>query len=204
MEKVAGFGRVVGRRWIAAAAGCCVVFPLWAQQAGPKGQDAVLAEARAEAPVRLELNTSAIPRLESQDMGFNAPRVDLSLLPASRSGLGFTVGVSSFTPRPLGIQPFGATARANMDLGVHWRQVVNSNQFDLTAWRRVTPETDAYTLIQQRQAVYGARVEMNLTPVSKTGFTAERGFIGMQLQSGAKISIKRKNGGPMVYYRTSF
>ena len=29
-------------------------------------------------------------------------------------------------------------------------------------------------------------------------------FIGLQLEGGARISIKRKYGGPMVYYRTSF
>jgi hypothetical protein len=45
---------------------------------------------------------------------------------------------------------------------------------------------------------------MKLDSESKRGFKAEKGFIGMQLEGGAKISIKRKNGGPMVYYRTAF
>jgi len=35
-------------------------------------------------------------------------------------------------------------------------------------------------------------------------FAVEKGFVGLQLESGAKISIRRKNGGPMVYYRNSF
>lgn len=193
----------IDRRWTAIAAGLCVAGPLWAQDAGLKAQDLVLAEARAESPVRLEVNTSTLPRLDSQDSGFQAPRVDVSLLPAGRSGLGVAVGMSSLSPRT-GYQPLGFNTRGSMDLGLRWRQMVHSKQIDVTAWRRMTSDDDAYSLIQQRQPVYGARVEMQLSPARTKGFSAERGFIGMQLESGAKISIKRKNGGPMVYYRTSF
>jgi hypothetical protein len=32
----------------------------------------------------------------------------------------------------------------------------------------------------------------------------DRGFIGMQLEGGARITIKRKDGRPMVYYRSAF
>ena len=206
MKKVAagaaGFDRKLplGRCIAAAAAGLCVLGPVWAQDAV---KDMVLAEARAESPVRIEVNTSAVPRLESHESGFQAPRVDVSLLPASRSGLGVAVGLTSLSPRT-GIQPLGFNAgRTSMDLGVHYRQVVYSKQVDLTAWRRVTGDQDAYSLIQQRQPLYGARVEMKLDS-RKSAFSSERGFVGLQLESGAKISIKRKDGRPMVYYRTTF
>ena len=64
-------------------------------------------------------------------------------------------------------------------------------------------EPDAYALVQQQEPVYGARVEMRLAP-AKSPLLFDRGFVGMQLQSGARISIKRKDGKPMVYYRSSF
>jgi hypothetical protein len=208
MEKVAhgacagcGWEVPFDRLWIVMAAGIGAAGSLWAQDSGQLPQDLALAEARKESPVRILVNTSTLPRLESQDTGFQAPRVDVSLLPAGRSGLGVAVGMSN--PRA-SAQPLGFTPRSSMDLGLHWRQMVHSKQIDVTAFRRMTPDEDAYTLIQQRQPVYGARVEMTLTAARKTGFSAESGFIGMQLESGAKISIKRRNGGPMMYYRSAF
>ena len=72
------------------------------------------------------------------------------------------------------------------------------------AWRRMNTDDDAYSLIQQRQPVYGARVEMNLAGGRKSGIATGVGFIGVQLESGARISVKRKDGRPMIYYRTSF
>ena len=199
---IAGPNRKIslGRCMTVAAAGWCALGAASAQETAPR--DKIVAEARAEAPMRLEVNASSLPRLEAQELGFQAPRVGVSLLPAAGSGLGVAMGMSGFSPRT-GMQPPGA-ARTSMDLGVHLRRTVNSNQVDITAWRRVTPDTDAYSLIQQQQPMYGARVEMKLASAPKAGFNAERGFVGMQLESGAKISIKRKNGRPMVYYRTAF
>lgn len=188
-------------RWIAvAAAGWCALGGASAQEMAP--HDKIVADVRAEAPMRLEVNTSALPRFEGQDSGFPALRIGLSLLPPAGLGLGVAVGMSGFSPRA-GLQSHGA-ARTSMDLGVHLRQTVYSNQVDVTAWRRFTPDDDAYSLIQRQQPVYGARVEMKLASAPKAGLQAERGFVGMQLESGAKISIKRKDGRPMVYYRTSF
>jgi hypothetical protein len=69
----------------------------------------------------------------------------------------------------------------------------------------MTTPDDAISMVQMRQpAVYGARVEMNLTAGPRTTFALDRGFVGLQLESGARITIKRKDGRPMVYYRTTF
>jgi hypothetical protein len=210
MEKVAA-GPRAGSRWESSLGrrtglvlGCCLACGgALAQGVLQQAQDAVAAEARTEAPVRLEVSTSTLPRLESQDTGFQAPRVDLSLLPQGRSGLGVAVGVTSFAARSGTALP-GLAPRTGVDLGFRWRQMVHQQQVDVTAWRRMNTDDDAYSLIQQRQPVYGARVEMKLDSAKGKGFLAEKGFIGMQLESGAKISIKRKDGRPMVYYRTSF
>jgi hypothetical protein len=205
MNKAAGTGRENGFvRRCAVIVGCCAAaVPAWSQDAATP-LEAAVAEAR-EPAVRVEVNASSLPRLESHDTGFKAPRVDLSVLPPTRSAVGVAVGMSGFAP-PSPHLPLGMNApRPTLDLGVHWRHTLDSNQqIDVTAWRRMNPTPDAYTLIQQQQPVYGARVEMNLGKSRKSSFLADKGFIGMQLQSGARISIKRKHGGPMVYYRSQF
>jgi hypothetical protein len=204
MEKTAVTGQQAGSGWEIAAFGTCVAVlaclgaPAWAQQVG----DVLLAEARTDVPLRLDVQASTLPRMEAQDTGFQAPRVDFSLLPASGSGVGAVIGMSGFAPRttqPLGIQP----VRPTFDLGVRWSQRLSQKQLDITAWRRMTGDDDALTLIQSKQPVYGARIEMNMSS-RKSGLALEHGFVGVQLEGGAKITIKRKNGGPMVYYRTTF
>lgn len=216
MEKATAFGKDAGDRWtvsllrgaplalaLAALAGPAVGAGEGLQVAG----EILVAEARIEQqPARLQVQASSLPRLEASDNGFQAPRVDVSLFPPGGSrGLGAVLGMS--TPRT-GMQSYGLNAPAtSIDLGVRWSQrLSNQQQIDVTAWRRMSMDQDAYSLIQrQQQPVYGARVELNLAKSSKkAGLAADLGFIGLQLEGGARISIKRKHGGPMVYYRTSF
>jgi hypothetical protein len=45
---------------------------------------------------------------------------------------------------------------------------------------------------------------MKLGDGNKSFLNTAGGFHGFQLESGAKISVKRKDGRPMVYYRTAF
>jgi hypothetical protein len=74
---------------------------------------------------------------------------------------------------------------------------------DVVAWRRVT-QPDALTLVQARQSNYGARVEMRLSPSAKRGLVADRGFVGLQLESGARVTLRKTFAAPMVYYRNNF
>lgn len=164
-----------------------------------------LAWAQGTPPVHVEVNASSLPRLESQDSGFQGPRVDVSVLPGKASGVGVAVGMSGFAPRTTMLPSGYAAVRPSVDLGVTWRHALQGHkQIDVTAWKRMQGDEDAYTLLQTREPVYGARVEMTLAKSRKAGFSVERGFIGMQLESGARISVKRKDGRPMVYYRTAF
>lgn len=208
MEKVADTGHNAGSRWEKNRFAPCTALVLLALAAAgahaqeQKAVEMMAADARAEQSVRVQVQTSTLPRLEAQDSGFQAPRVDLSLFPSSTSNLGAVVGVSGFNNRPaqIGLQQ----QRPSVDLGLRWSQRVQSRQIDIMAWRRMGTDDDAYTLAQTReQPVYGARVELNLAP-SKGPLALDGGFIGMQLESGARIAIKRKNGGPMLYYRSSF
>lgn len=209
MEKVARAGAGSGRRW-ETALGCCTAFLLVASLPAVRAQEArapegevVVAQAHAEPPMRLQVQTSTLPRFDAQDSGFQAPRVDLSLTPltASGSGLGAVVGLAS--PSSLGAP--GLQPRTSVDLGLRWTQRLQSqHRIDITAWRRMNTPDDAYSLVQMRQPVYGARVEMNLSGGRKSGLLFDTGFIGMQLEGGARITVKRKDGRPMVYYRTTF
>jgi hypothetical protein len=100
----------------------------------------------------------------------------------------------------------GLAPSGSVDVGVQWSQPIAGRQIDVSAWRRVTPQPrDALSLIQQQQqqsAVYGARVEMKLAPASKKLFADK--FIGLQLDSGARIGLKKSNGNPTIYYRNQF
>jgi hypothetical protein len=209
MEKAAGAGMHAGVRWesalgcLAALAGCVVCPGVQAQEATKEAPEVLVAEARNEPAVRVQVQTSALPRLDAQDGGFQAPRVDLSVtsLRANGSGLGAVLGMAS---HGAGTQPLGLQARAAVDLGLRWTQRLQSQrQIDITAWRRLNAPDDAYSMIQMRQPVYGARLEMNLA-AAKSPLAFDRGLIGLQLEGGARISIKRKDGRPMVYYRTTF
>lgn len=199
----AGSFRESGGTWcrgLAVAVACLAGASGWAQEAP---LDLAVAGERADAAMRMEVQASALPRLDAQDKGFQAPRVDLSVLPAG-GGMGVAVGMSGFAPATAGAPAGFAPQRPSLDLGLHYRHALpSSRQIDVTAYRRVNAESVA--LAQDEPPVYGARVELGLKPSThKAGIPADRSFIGMQLQGGARVSIKRKYGGPMVYYRNTF
>jgi hypothetical protein len=212
MEKPARAGIEAGVRW-EYVLGCCAALlasapglAARAEEAGHRSAEVLVAQARAEPAVRVQVQTSTLPRFDAQDGGFQAPRVDLSLTPlnAGGNGLGAVLGLASPSAGP---QALGLQARTtSVDLGLRWSQRLQSQrQVDITAWRRMNTPDDAYSMVQMRQpAVYGARVEMNLAAGPKTSLAFDRGFIGLQLESGARITVKRKDGRPMVYYRTTF
>ena len=93
---------------------------------------------------------------------------------------------------------------AGDDLGLQWRQPVGSDRtIDILAWHRSAPrERDAVSMIQDREPTFGARVEMRIT--ARKSFATELKAIGMQLDNGAKIMLRRKDGNPTLYYRQQF
>jgi len=98
----------------------------------------------------------------------------------------------------------GTALPGSVDVGLQWRQAISRQQtIDITAWRRLAPQPDALSLVQQQDTVYGARVEMKLKSTSAKTFFADK-FIGMQLDSGARIGLKKSNGNPTIYYRNQF
>ena len=100
----------------------------------------------------------------------------------------------------------GFAPRGSVDVGLQWSHPIGGQQVDFSTWRRVSPPpSDAMSLIQQQQqesSVYGARVEMKLAPASRKLFADK--FIGFQLDSGARIGLKKNNGNPTIYYRNEW
>jgi hypothetical protein len=168
--------------------------------------DAAVVPRAQQASARLEVSTSTLPRFDGLDSGFASPRVDITLLPPRRSAMGLAVGMSGvFAPTTITGAGLAPASQPAVDVGLHWRHTVDGKQrIDITAWRRVAPEPDAYSLAQASQPTYGARVELNLSSQRKSGLVADRGFLGFQLESGGRFTVRRKDGRPMIYYRTRF
>lgn len=184
-------------------AACAVSASALAQAQTPSPADVLTAQARADAqPLRVQIRTSAVPRIDAPDSGFQAPRVDVSLSPADGRGMSPMFGISGggAAPTTSGLQ----SQPTSLDVGLRLSHPLRSQQVDITAWRRMNNLDDVSTLAQMRQPTYGARVELDLSPVRSSGLTLDRGFLGMQLEGGARITIKRKDGRPMVYYRSAF
>jgi hypothetical protein len=153
----------------------------------------------------MQMSASSLPRFDSADGATRSSRIDMTLLPTRQSTLGPSLAMTRSDPRGLlGLRPFaGDTTR--VDLGLHWRYAYDSNyRFDVTAWHRMNA-VDAASLIENRESSYGARVEMDLS-APRTGFVADHHFLGFQLESGARITLRKSSGGgkPMVYYRSNF
>jgi hypothetical protein len=156
--------------------------------------------APAYARPQFEVTTSTAPRFDN-DSSQRAPRIDMTLLSHERPALGLSLGVSNLDRSVFGGgAPFAATG-PSADVGLHWRSGGNY-RVEVSAWRHLaTP--DALEMVLQRQPTYGARFEMQL-PSARNGFVADHGFLGMQLESGARITIRRKEHVPMLYYRSQF
>jgi hypothetical protein len=154
------------------------------------------------AAAQMEITATSLPRFDNLDGTARSSRLDMVWLPARRSGLGLALGITNIAGP--GLPSMEQAPGPGLDLGFHWRYPLDRQyRIDVTAWRRMTP-SDALDLEQAQRSTYGARVEMRLGSMPKSGFVADRGFLGLQLESGARITVRRKAGRPMFYYRTRF
>ena len=184
---------------------CLMTGAAWGLEAEPVALAQAELEAAGRPRAQMEVSATTFNRLDNFDGSPSSTRIGLTWLPPRRSALGLALGVNN---------PGGSASRApasptgsaspSLDLGLHWRHTLGSeDRVDVTAWRRMTP-MDAASLVQSREPSYGARFELRLRPVSRTGLVAERGFVGFQMEGGGRITIRRSGGKPMVYYRTKF
>ena len=153
----------------------------------------------------IEISASNLPRFDSFDGAARTQqRVDMALLSPGRSAFGVTMGVTGLAPARYGLAGAAPDAAGSVNLGLQWRYVLENNRrIDITAWRDISRPSDALSLAQARDPGYGARVEMQLAGASSL-LVADHGFVGMQLDGGGRIALKRSGGKPMVYYRNKF
>jgi hypothetical protein len=153
----------------------------------------------------VEISASSLPRFDNVDgTSGTLQRLDMALLSPGRASFGVTMGLTSLAPSRDGFNAGATAGLTGVNLGLQWRYVFDrSRRLDIRAWRDVGRPSDALSMVQSRDAGYGARVEMQLAG-SRSAFVAEHGFVGLQLDGGARITLRRSGGRPMVYYRTRF
>ena len=132
------------------------------------------------------------------------------LTPDAPRSLGFSLGLSSAAPSASTLAPPVPAAPTRLDLGVRWRSRLDSGRhLHVAAWaqapQRAQPP-DALGMIWQTQPqpVYGTRVEVQWASSRTHGLVPEFGAVGVQLQSGSRLVLRAKKGGPMLYYRAKF
>ena len=154
---------------------------------------------------QIEISRSKLPRFDNFNGGQRTvQRIDMALLSPGRSSFGVTMGLSSLSPSRYALGGGAANGLPGVNLGLQLRYVMdNSRRVDVIAWRDLGRPNDALSMVQSRDAGYGARVEMQLSK-SRSSFVADRGFIGVQLDGGARITLRRSAGKPMVYFRNKF
>ena len=153
----------------------------------------------------IEISSSNLPRFDNFD-GSNRTqqRIDMALLSPGRSAFGVTMSVTGLSPSRGGFNAGATEGLTGVNLGLQWRYMFdNHRRLDIKAWREMGRPNDALAMIQSREAGYGARVEMQLAG-SRSPLVAEHGFVGLQLDGGAKITLRRSGGRPMVYFRNRF
>jgi hypothetical protein len=203
-----GMGRSIAvASWRLGAGALLACMPAFAAVAAEPSDEVVVAQALippANDTPRMEMSATSLPRFDRLDGAMRSSRIDMTLLPTQRSTLGPSIAMTSPDMRGVpGLRPFGGGS-TSVDLGLHWRYTSDSKyRIDVSAWRRMNP-VDAATLIESREPSYGARVEMHLASARHSGLVADHGFLGLQLDSGARITLRRSGGRPMVYYRTKF
>lgn len=157
--------------------------------------------ARGDARGRIELSASSLPAFGTGDASSRSTRVDMIWLPPRHPNLGLALGLT--TVDGSAFLPPGSTSTAPaVDLGLHWRHD-SVYRVDVSAWMRMASAPDAATLLQDPQPNFGARLEMKMNSARHSLF-ADRGILGLQLDGGARIGVRRYAGHPMIYYRTSF
>lgn len=101
-----------------------------------------------------------------------------------------------------------------LDLGLRWRSRLDATRhLDVSAWA-VAPEPADFEHGVQRAlgtvwgrngpTAYNTRVEVQWASSRTRGLVPEWGAVGVQLQSGSRLVLRARKGGPMLYYRAKF
>ncbi|HSW20456.1 MAG TPA: hypothetical protein VLJ86_24750 [Ramlibacter sp.] len=135
-----------------------------------------------------------------------SPWSGVSLAAVATPG-GATADKLSLMLQPSTARPLAPTGQpAALDLAVRWQSPSSmGHKVDVLAWRRLTPVPTgaAPGLEDAGSPEYGARIEM-LIASARARPANDAIFLGMKLDNGGRIMLRRKNGNPTVYYRVQF
>lgn len=166
------------RRWPAFLA-CLLACPVVLAQVDP----GLRAVAQMPEPARLAAGGEAAA----------LPRVDLALLAPTAS--------PPRDPLRLVQESQGLRAPGQLNLALRLRQQsVGGHAVDASIWHSLTTDPRR-AQDPDREPLYGAQVEMELRSDRKA---ALRDLLGMKLDNGGKISLRRRNGHFAIYYRMQF
>lgn len=200
----------------------CAAFPARGDESLAESATAALWQAQAEASTAaFTLNSATYPALDGNDLPHASSSnsiqyMDITswLTPLQASRLGLSVGVVSRADGAVPGAAFSTTYPPGTPLayalGVRWRSQLQPRvQLDLQAWARTSPHTglhDAMGMIWGRDQgrSFATRLEVQWSASRTRGLVPELGAIGVQLQGDARLVLRARRGGPMVYYRAKF
>lgn len=166
---------------------------------------AACSQERAGAPTTVQALINTVPVLDGPAGVSSLSRVDMvRWARMQRSALGLSVGLEM----PVG-PAIDSRYTPALSVGFRWRTSLGDSdrQLDVTSWRRLSASPavlDPLTGTSQSvdPAQYVTRIELQFA--KPKSMAAELGAIGMQLDGDAKLSLRVKHGGPMLYYRRTF
>jgi hypothetical protein len=122
------------------------------------------------------------------------PQVDLVMLATAVPTSSVTL---QGTPASSGLR-----ASPSLNLGLRWRPApVAGRNVDAQLFRRVSKTTERDDDWQIDAPLYGAKVEMQMSRPQRVSL---RDLLGVQLDNGARVSVRPRNGKLSLYYRVQF
>lgn len=154
-----------------------------------------LAQARPAAPA-IEWSASAIP-LATQPLGLRIDATRWSATTGGQGRLGLSLGMAGSADRPWAVPQWG----------VHWRAAISPRtQLTLSGWAPLPNQEPASGASgpQPPWQQFDARVELQWQGAGLHGLVPEYGAIGVQFQTGSRLMLRARHGGPFFYYRARF
>lgn len=198
-------GTCRGRTVAALLAASCLPAAAWAQAEGAADAMAAVAALPASAlhggPL-VETTTDA-PRLDFSEPA--GPRLETTRWrPAGHVAYGLALGI---TAAPSALNPSATVLRPSV--GLRFRSQMSDNRrLDVATWQDLVPQREAnfaYAQLGEPERFTTTRVEMQFKPPKGSGLGLDMGgAVGFQMSANAKLQLRIRKGGPMVYYRSKF
>lgn len=144
----------------------------------------------------LAVMASPLAMAQTEEPSAGLPNVDLVMLQADAAPA--LTGSLNWAAQALGQSaPAGA-----LRLGLRWRPApIAGRQFAAQVWHRLNAAPDPIELWNDGPPLYGAQVEMQLSPAKSMSL---RDLLGMKLDNNSRVSVRPRNGKVSIYYKMQF